>query len=117
VEPNPYELILNVNALQDALINLDLTDLVRQTRALADDNSSAYAWLDSAGRIQIAESVREIDGLILFQVSEPNPEFSDQNYHIPGWVKELGLLEFHENLRSVLTDVAVPAIPASEEEI
>jgi hypothetical protein len=102
VEPNPFKSIFNVNALQDVLNNLDLTDVVQRTMALADDESPAYAWLDAAGEIQLAESAREIDGLVLFQVKEYNPESCEVNFKIATWIHEIGLVDFESLLRSAL---------------
>jgi hypothetical protein len=116
MEPSSPNTIFNVKALHEALKALDITNVVQRTMALADDESPAYAWLDSAGRFQLAESAREIDGLLLFQVSEYDPEFGHVNYHIAPWLKEIGLLDFHDKLRSILNQEITSGESALESE-
>ncbi len=103
MERSSLNTIFNVKALHEALKALDLNDVIRRTLALADDDSPGYAWLDVTGKIYLAESPSEIDGLILFEVKTNNPAFPKEvPFHISSWVLELGLTDFRNHLQGLL---------------
>jgi hypothetical protein len=103
VESTTFKSIFNVNALESALGNLDITDVVRRTIVLADDDSPGYAWLDASGQIQFSESPREIDGLVFFEVCEPSSEIrNEETFRIAKWIREIGFTDYEIRLRVAL---------------
>ncbi len=107
MESITFESIFNVNTLKHALENLNITDVVRRTLELADDDAPGYAWLDSSGKIQLTESAREIDGLVFFEAWEPCSEFRyEENFRIAKWIHEIGFTDFEIRLRVALESEA-----------
>ncbi|MBX3108942.1 MAG: hypothetical protein KF743_07160 [Fimbriimonadaceae bacterium] len=96
--------IFNVDVLKAALGRLDLAEVARRTVEVAEDYMPGCAWLDPAGDLQFAETMSEVDGLVLCQAHEPEEEDElDDSYWVAGWVREVGLLEVAERLESELT--------------
>lgn len=95
--------IFNVDALRAALGRLDLSDVARRTVDVAEDSMPGCAWLDAAGNVQFAETMSEVDGLVLCQAHEPDEddEVGDCCW-VGGWLRESGLHEEAERLEAEL---------------
>lgn len=95
--------IFNVDVLRAALGRLDLADVARRTVACAEDYMPGCAWLDAAGEVRFAETMSEVDGLVLCQAHEPGDE--DELYDcfwVGGWLRDFGLAEIAEQLEAEL---------------
>lgn len=95
--------IFNVDALRAALGRLDLADVARRTVECAEDYMPGCAWLDADGEVRYAETMSEVDGLVLSQAreAETEDEFDDCSW-VGGWLRELGLGEVAERLEAEL---------------
>lgn len=97
------ESIFNVDALRAALGRLDLADVARRTAEFAEDYMPGCAWLNAAGEVRFAETMSEVDGLVLCQAREAEEEGElDDCYWVGGWLRELGLGEVAERLEAEL---------------
>lgn len=64
------ESIFNHDVLRAALGRLDLAEVARRTVEVAEDYMPGCAWLDSAGIVHYAETLGEVEGLVLCQWRE-----------------------------------------------
>lgn len=62
--------IFDVDALRAALGRLDLSEVASRTVELAEDHMPGCAWLDAAGALHFAETMSEVDGLVLCRAHE-----------------------------------------------
>ena len=61
------------------------------------------AWLGATGDVHYAETMSELDGLVLCQAHEPDEDDElDECYWVGGWLRELGLDEVAERLEHEL---------------
>jgi len=97
------ESIFDVDALKAALGRLDLAEVARRTLEVAEDYMPGCAWLDAAGAVRFAETMSEVDGLVLCQARETDEgDELDDCYWVAGWVREVGLEEVADRLESEL---------------
>lgn len=95
--------IFNVDVLRAALGRLDLPDLASRTVEVAEGYMLGCAWLDTTGEVHYAETMSEVDGLVLCQAREPDDgDELDDCFWVGGWLRELGLAEFAERLEAEL---------------
>lgn len=89
------ESIFNLDVLRAALGRLDLAEVAKRTLELAEEQMPGCAWLDATGTLHFAETMSEVDGLVLCQVRElgEDEELADCIW-VGGWLCELGLDEF-----------------------
>lgn len=100
------DFIFNLDSLRAALGRLDFAEVARQTLELAEDQMPGCAWLNSSGDVQFAETMSEVDGLVLCQAQEPDDDDElDDCYWVAGWVREVGFVKLAEQLESELTQV------------
>lgn len=93
--------ILNRDVLRAALRRLDLTEVARRTVEAAEDYMPGCAWLDAKGEVSFAETMAEVDGLVLCQARNSAEEDElDDCYWVGGWLRELGLGEVAERLEA-----------------
>lgn len=91
--------IFNVDALRAALGRLDLTEVARRTVEAAEDYMPGCAWLDATGEVHYAETMSEVEGLVLCQSTEQDPDDdSSIPFWVASWVVDLGFFEFGEEL-------------------
>lgn len=102
--------IFDVDALRAALGRLDLAEVARGTVDAAEEYMPGCAWLDATGVLHFAETMSEVDGLVLCQAREAEEEGElDDCYWVGGWLRELGLGEVTERLQAEL-DQAVAGL-------
>lgn len=65
------EVIFNVVVLRAGLGRLDLAEVAKRTLEVAEDYMPGCAWLDERGEVHYAETMSEVDGLVLCQAREP----------------------------------------------
>ncbi len=95
--------IFNVDALRAALGRLDLTEVARRTVEAAEDYMPGCAWLDATGEVHYAETMSEVEGLVLCQSTEQDPDDElDDCYWVAEWLREVGLEEVADRLESEL---------------
>lgn len=95
--------ILNRDVLRAALRRLDLTEVARRTVEAAEDYMPGCAWLDRTGEVHFAETMSEVDGLVLCQAREPDEDDEfDDCYWVGGWLGELELDEVAQRLEHEL---------------
>jgi len=75
--------IFDSKQLRAALERLDLADIAKHTLELAEDYMPGAAWLDSQGKVHFAETMSQVDGLVLCQATEVDPDSPDE---VPFWV-------------------------------
>jgi hypothetical protein len=75
--------IFNFNQLRAALQKLDSSELAIRICQLAEDQMPGCAWLDNQGSVHFAETMSEVDGLMLCQATEVDPDSPDE---VPFWV-------------------------------
>ncbi len=97
------EPIFDVGALRVAIWRLDLADVASRTVEVAEGYMPGCAWLDTTGEVHYAETVSEVDGLVLCQAREPDADDElDDCYWVGRWVREVGLEEVADRLESEL---------------
>lgn len=95
--------IFDIEALRTALRRLDPPEVARRTVEAAEEYMPGCAWLDAAGEVRFAETMSEVDGLVLCQAREAEEEGElDDCYWVGGWLRELGLGEVAERLEAEL---------------
>jgi len=75
--------IYDINQLHLSLEKLDLNEVAKRTTELAEDYMPGAAWLDRQGKVHIAETMSQVDGLVLCQATEVDPHSPDE---VPFWV-------------------------------
>lgn len=94
--------ILNISQLRTSLERLDLNEVAKRTIELAEDYMPGCAWLDSQGNIHFAETMGDVDGLVLCQATEVDPDSPDEvPFWVASWLDEL-FPDIAERLRDAL---------------
>lgn len=75
--------IFNIDQLRVVLERLDSIEVATRTTELAEDYMPGAARLDRQGRVHIAETMSQVDGLVLCQATEVDPDSPDE---VPFWV-------------------------------
>lgn len=95
--------IFDVDALRAAVEHLDLTEVARRTVEAAEVYLPGCAWLDATGEVRYAETTSEVDGLVLCQSTEQDPDDdSSIPFWVASWVVDLGFFELAEELTQQL---------------
>lgn len=82
--------IFNISQLRMSLEKLDLNEVAKRTIELAEDYMPGCAWLDSQGEIHIAETMGEVQGLVLCQATEVDEDSPNEvPYWVASWLDEL----------------------------
>ena len=103
--------IFNMSQLRAALERLDLNEGATRTVELAEDYMPGCAWLDSQGNIHFAETMGEVDGLVLSQATELDPDSPDEvPFWVASWLDEL-FPDVAERLRNALAQATWGAAP------
>lgn len=90
MDANHEPFIFNINQLRAALEKLDLNEVAKRTLERAEDYMPGCAWLDSQGEIQIAETMGEVQGLVLCQAMEFDEDSPDEvPFWVASWLEEL----------------------------
>jgi len=96
--------IFNINQLHAALEKLDLNEVAKRTLELAEDYMPGCAWLDANGEIRFAETMGEVDGLVLCQATEVDEDSPDEvPFWVASWLEEL-VPEIADRLRTALAE-------------
>lgn len=91
--------IFEVDALRAAFVRLDIAEVARGTVEAAEDHMPGCAWLDANGGVHFAETMSEVDGLMLCQAHEPDEdEELNDCYWVASWLRSVGLEEVAEHL-------------------
>lgn len=94
--------IFNIDQLRIALERLDLNEVATRTIELAEDYMPGCAWLDSQGGVQFAETMGEVQVLVLCQAAEQDEDSPDEvPFWVAGWLDEL-FPDIAEQLRTQL---------------
>ncbi len=100
--------IFNVDALRATLGRLELADVARRTVECAEDYMPGCAWLDAAGEVRFAETMSEVDGLVLCQAREIDEvDELDDCYWVGTWLREVGLGGVADQLEDQLKQALV----------
>ncbi|MCL4283471.1 MAG: hypothetical protein KJZ62_00060 [Fimbriimonadaceae bacterium] len=83
MDANQEPSIFNISQLHAALGRLDLDEVAKRTIELAEDYMPGGAWLDANGEIHFAETMGEVQGLVLCQATEFDEDSPDE---VPFWV-------------------------------
>lgn len=97
----------DVDALRAALERLDLADVARRTIEAAEDYMPGCAWLEASGVAHYAETMSEVDGLVLCQARSRTRTMSS----ITATGSELGC--GNSDLTSLLSDLKQSLRPPS----
>jgi hypothetical protein len=98
------------------LERLDLADIAKHTVELAEDYMPGCAWLDANGEIQHAETMGEVDGLVLCQATDVDPDSADEvPFWVASWLEEL-FPEIADRLRTALAEATWGTRSAPEAE-
>lgn len=103
--------IFDISQLQAALERLDLNEVAKRTIELAEDYMPGCAWLDSQGEIHIAETMGEVQGLVLCQATEVDEDSPDE---VPYWVaswQDAIFPDLAERLRTALAEATWSSAP------
>lgn len=96
--------IFNVTQLRGALEQLDLNEVATRTIELAEDYMPGCAWLDANGEIHFAETMGEVDGLVLCQAIKFDPDSPDEvPFWVASWLDEL-FPDIAKRLRTALAE-------------
>lgn len=94
-----FESIFNHDVLKAALGRLDLAEVARRTVEVAEDYMPGCAWLDSAGIVHYAETLGEVEGLVLCQSTEQDlDDDSAIPFWVASWVTDFGFPDIAERL-------------------
>ena len=94
--------IFNISQLHAALGRLDLDEVAKRTIELAEDYMPGGAWLDANGEIHFAETMGEVQGLVLCQATEFDEDSPDEvPFWVASWLDEL-FPDIAERLRTAL---------------
>lgn len=106
--------IFNINHLRAALERLDLSEVAQRTIELAEDYMPGCAWLDSQGEIHFAETMGEVQGLVLCQATEFDEDSPDEvPFWVASWLDEI-LPDIAERLRTALAEATWSSETAPE---
>lgn len=83
MDANHETSIFNITQLRAALELLDLNQVAIRTVELAEDYMPGCAWFDAKGEIQFAETMNQVEGVVLCQATEVDPDSPDE---VPFWV-------------------------------
>ncbi|MCC6402906.1 MAG: hypothetical protein IT207_02750 [Fimbriimonadaceae bacterium] len=90
MDANHESSIFNVTQLRGALEQLDLNEVATRAIELAEDYMPGCAWLDANGEIHFAETMSQVDGLVLCQATEVDPDSPDEvPFWVASWLDEL----------------------------
>lgn len=104
MDAHPETSILNISQLRVVLERLDINEVAKRTIELAEDYMPGCAWLDSQGKVQYAETMSEVDGLMLCQATEVDPDSPDEvPFWVASWLDEL-YPDFADRLRDALAE-------------
>ena len=104
MDAHPETSILNISQLRVVLERLDINEVAKRTIELAEDYMPGCAWLDSQGKVQYAETMSEVDGLMLCQATEVDPDSPDEvPFWVASWLDEL-FPNIAERLRIALAE-------------
>ena len=96
--------IFNINQLRGALEQLDLNEVAKRTIELAEDYMPGCASLDASGNVHFAETMGDVDGLVLCQATEVDPDSPDEvPFWVASWLDEL-FPNIAERLRIALAE-------------
>lgn len=96
--------IFNIDQLRAALELLDLNEVAIRTLELAEDYMPGAAWLDRQGKVHIAETMSQVDGLVLCQATEVDPDSPDEvPFWVASWLDEL-FPDIAKRLRTALAE-------------
>jgi hypothetical protein len=96
--------IFNFNQLRAALERLDLNEVAKGTLELAEDYMPGCAWLDGDGAINFAETMGEVDGLVLCLSREQDECSPDEvPFWLASWLDEF----FPDIAEQLITALAV----------
>ena len=97
--------IFNISQLRVVLERLDLNEVATRTNELAEDYMPGCAWLDSQGGVQFAETMAEVEGLVLCSSREQHKDSPDEvPFGVASWLDEL-FPDIAERLRTALAEV------------
>ncbi|MBX3110256.1 MAG: hypothetical protein KF743_13835 [Fimbriimonadaceae bacterium] len=83
MDANHETSIFSITQLRAALELLDLNEVATRTVELAEDYMPGCAWFDAKGEIQFAETMNLVEGVVLCQATEVDPDSPDE---VPFWV-------------------------------
>lgn len=83
MDANHETSIFDINHLRAALDRLDLNEVATRTIELAEDYMPGCAWFGAKGEIQFAETMNQVEGVVLCQATEVDPDSPDE---VPFWV-------------------------------
>mgnify|MGYP000996611823 CR=1 FL=1 len=96
--------IFNIDQLHAALGRLDLNEVAKRTTELAEDYMPGAAWLDRQGKVHIAETMNQVEGVVLCQATEVDPDSPDEvPFWVASWLDEL-FPDIAERLRTALAE-------------
>jgi hypothetical protein len=108
--------VFNINQLRTSLERLDLNEVARRTIELAEDYTPGAAWLDSQGNVHVAETMGEVEGLVLCQATQADEDSPDEvPFWVASWLEEI-LPDFAERLRTALAEATWGSDSAPEVE-
>lgn len=91
--------IFDLDALGAALGRLDLVEVARRTVEVAEVYMPGCAWLGANGVVHYAETLGEVEGLVLCQSTEQDPDDDSAiPFWVAAWVTDLGFPELAEQL-------------------
>ena len=94
-----FESIFNNDVLRAAIGRLDLAEVARRTVEAAENYMPGCTWLSASGEEHYAETMSEVDGLVLCQARELDEgDELDDCCWVGGWLREVGLEEVADRL-------------------
>lgn len=104
MDANHEPSIFDISQLRTSLERLDLNEVATRTLEFAEDYMPGCAWLDASGSVHFAETMGEVDGLVLCQASEFDEDSPDEvPFGVASWLDEL-FPDIAERLRIVLSE-------------
>jgi len=96
--------IYDINQLRVVLERLDLNEVAKRTIELAEEYMPGCAWLDGQGEVDFAETMSEVDGLVLCHATEPDEDSPDEvPFWVASWLNEL-FADIAERLQTALAE-------------
>jgi len=104
MDANHEPSIFDISQLRTSLAQLDLNEVATRTLEFAEDYMPGCAWLDSQGEIHIAETMGEVQGLVLCQATEVDEDSPDEVlFWVASWLDEL-FPDIADRLRTALAE-------------
>jgi hypothetical protein len=102
MDANHETSIFDINHLRAALDRLDLNEVATRTIELAEDYMPGCAWFDAKGEIRFAETMNQVEGVVLCQATEVDPDSPDEvPFWVASWLDDI-LPDIAERLRIAL---------------